>query len=158
MGSAAPRAIVPSPARRCASAAWCWPARSTTGCWRTKSARPPWPPRSRSDNSLLRSRGLDVASVRLTSIARDDLALAAVILRRSLRTAGLAPHQDRRPAAAHGGAPAPARHRRSDPHAAQPLERLAEAVAIGDQQRAAEHVRPALPFGDHVVAGVGRDH
>ena len=41
---------------------------------------------------------------------------------------------------------------------AEPLERLAKAVAVGDQQRPAEHAAPALPFGDHVVAGVGRHH
>ena len=69
-------------------------------------------------------------------------------LRRGGRAAWLAPHEDGRTAATQRGAAAPARLRIAHPHGTDALERLAKAVAVGDQQRTAEHAAPALPLGD----------
>ena len=72
--------------------------------------------------------------------------------RRCGKLARLAAQKPRRAALGDGAAPAAAPSRRFDAQRAEARERFAHrAVALGDQQRQAEHAAPALPFGDDVV-------
>src|SRR5262245_15733625 len=90
------------------------------------------------------------------SIARDDLALAA-IHDDDRRPEGRPPPQRlRRPPFAQHGRSSPPPDGRADAQRADPLERLAQAtVGLGDQQRQGQRTAPGLPFRNDVVAVVG---
>ena len=98
-------------------------------------------------------------------MARQCAQFLAMISRSSRWTAGvLEDLKSRRRSSSAGAAtsdrapPAATPCRRFDAQGADARERLAQAaVALGDQERQAEHAAPQLPFGHDIVAGVGRE-